>query len=490
MSYSYLADSVSQCALAFSKAEMANNNEDWQSSSRDLGNILQGLGRFDEAIFWHSVALDFEPDLGEVFFQIARLYIKEENWEEAISYLHRSLDYSPNSALIKSNLAQVYGHVGKREAEIECWYEAVKIDPELVTGKGYYKLAKAFDQQKKISEALFCYEKASTNEDAVIPAHYDFADICQKQGKLEEAISCYQKIIEQDPQQAKAHYQIGTLYLRQKKYDSAIEQFRQTIKTAPEYPWAYRDLVKTFLLLQQWDEAIATCHAIINLVEEYPWVYVQLGNALREKGRISDTAKAFQKACELRGWSKCLENNYHFTRDNFTYRIPLWQPHMKHLIDKEGVNILEIGSYQGMSSCWLLDNILTTSSSKLTCIEPKVITTLKDNIVNTGKRAQVTFLAGNTHENLASLNSQRFDIISIQDKCKLSNHAYKNTELTWKLLKTEGLLIFNDYGWQNSANPQQNTKKGIDRFLDSIKHKWELVNHSPQANQLMIRKIK
>ena len=79
MNYSYLVNSVSECASAFSKAETTNNVEDWQSASRDLGNLLQGLGRFDEAIFWHSVALDFQPNLGEIFFQLARLYIKEEN---------------------------------------------------------------------------------------------------------------------------------------------------------------------------------------------------------------------------------------------------------------------------------------------------------------------------------------------------------------------------------------------------------------------------
>ena len=130
MNYSYLVDSVSQCASAFSEVDLKNNVEHWQSASRDLGNLLQGLARFDEAIFWHSVALDSDPDLGEIFFQLARLYIKEENWDEAISYLHRALEVHPNSALINSNLAQLYGQTGNREEEIKFWYQAIKIDPD------------------------------------------------------------------------------------------------------------------------------------------------------------------------------------------------------------------------------------------------------------------------------------------------------------------------------------------------------------------------
>ena len=215
-----------------------------------------------------------------------------------------------------------------------------------------------------------------------------------------------------------------------------------------------------------------------------------MGNALREKGRITDAVAAFQKACKLRGWWQCLANQYYFTRDNFTYRIPLWKPLIEELIDREGVNILEIGSYQGMSSCWLLDNVLTKPSSKLVCIEPKIATTLQDNLAKTGTKDRATLLIGKTHQHLASLTPETFDLISIQDQCKLVEHAYKNGQLTWKLLKTGGLIIFNDYGWRNPSNPKQNPKQGIDKFLDSLAgNQWKLVNHAPQANQLMIRKV-
>jgi tetratricopeptide (TPR) repeat protein/predicted O-methyltransferase YrrM len=485
----YLSNSINQCALAFAEAETKDNPETWQSASRELGNLLQGIGRFDEAIFWHSVALDSQPDLGEIFFQIGVLYTKEEDLDQAIAYLHRALKYHPNAAPVNFNLAQLYGQLGKRDLEIKYWYQAIKIEPELVTPQGYYKLAKAFEQQKKFSEARLCYEQASNRGENLIAAHYDFAEICLQEKNLDQAINCYQKVINQDPQQAKAYYKIGTIYLQQKQYEAAIEQFRLTIKNAPEYPWAYRDLVKTFLLLEKWDEAIATCHAIINLVEEYPWVYVQLGNALREKGRITDTAAAFQKACALRGWSACLENDYYFTRDNFTYRIPLWQPQLEPLMAREGVKILEIGSYQGMSSCWLLDTVLTATSSQLICIDSRVESILKENLAKTKKQEQVTLLIGDTHQHLASFAPETFDVVSLQDKCKLINHVYQNARLTWQLLKVGGLAMFNDYGWRNPANPQQNPQQGIEQFLSEVKDEWELVHRSPQANQLVIRKI-
>ena len=151
---------------------------------------------------------------------------------------------------------------------------------------------------------------------------------------------------------------------------------------------------------------------------------------------------------------------------------------------------MEIGIYQGMSSCWFLDTVLTASSSKLVCIESRIGSIFKDNLAKTNKRDQVTLLIGDTHQHLASLTSESFDVVSLQNKRKPINYVHKNAKLTWQLLKVGGLAMFNDYGWKNPANPQQNPQKGIDEFLDSIRGEWELVNHSPQANQLIIRKIK
>ena len=485
MESSYLSQAITQCEQAI--ANNADNPKQWQAAFGNLGNLLQGRAEFDRAIVWHSLALDSTLNLAEAYSQLGELHLLENNWTAALESFERALEHLPDSARIYSALAQINGQLKRREAEMECWYQATQLNPSLVNHQGYYKLAKAMEQRGKIPEAIACYEKAAAGEEVSTPALFDLAEIYQRQRKLDRAKEIYEQILAAKPTESRAQYKLGTVYLQQSLFDEAITCFRLTIKYDPDFPWAYRDLVKTFLLTKRWDEAISTCYAIINLVEEYPWVYSHLGNALREKGRLAEAALNFQKACRHRGWSQCVERDYFFSIDIFSHRIPLWTKQLKPLQGKL-VKVLEVGCYQGMSSCWLLDCLLTHPDSHLTCVDSRFDGKFRQNISSTGAESKVTFARGKSHQQLAELTPNSYDLINLQDRCKMSQHVEKNAQLAWQLLKPGGLIIFSAYGWRNPRDSQQNPKAGIDRFLASVEKQWQTVHLSPPAFQLIIRK--
>lgn len=491
MDSSYLVQAIIQCEQAV-KLE-PDEPKDWQIAFKNLGNLLQGIGQFERAIIWHSLALENQANLGEVYSQLGELYLLEENLAAARIAFENALKFLPNSARVYSSLAQINGQLQHKEAEMDCWYRATEINPDLVNHSGYYKLAKALEKSSKIPEAIACYQKALAGDDWFLPASYDLGAIYLQQHQLDKAQAIYERIVAIKPAEARALYKLGSIYLQKRDFDQAIECFHQTIKNAPDFPWAYRDLVKTFLMLEKWDEAISTCYAILNLVEEYSWVYIHLGNALREKGQLTEAANNFQKACEHRGWHQCVANDYFFTHDSFSYRIPLWeehiQPHLRSKGTDEGVHALEVGYYQGMSSCWMLDNMLTHETDQLTCIDQNFNRRYQENIAKTSSKSKVNFLAGDTHQLLENLTFNSFKLINLQDRCKLSNHVEKNALLAWKLLQAGGFIIFNYYGWRSPNDAQQNPQEGVDRFLNSVQGQWQRVCFTPQMHQLIIRKI-
>ena len=487
MSSSYLIKSVADCAAVF--AEGQDNPQNWQATCRDLGNLLQGMGRFEEAITWHSLALENEPNLAEIYGQLGRLYAQEENWEPAIAFFEKALEHIPDSVHIYSNLAQIYGQTGKRELETACWYKAVKLNPDLVNAQGYYKLAQAFEEQGKIPEAIECYQKAGDREATLLPAHYKIAEMKLRQGDLDGAKAGLEKIIKRDFNQPQAHYQLGSILSRQQEFDYALQEFNHTIKLAPEFARAYSSLVQVLIKQKKWDEAISTCHSIINLVEEFPWIYSLLGDALRAKGRIPEAVEAYQQACAGRGWPECVSNNYFFPIAQFTHRIALFEAHLLPLANQEKFSALEVGTGFGMSTCWLLDKVLTHSSAKLTCIDYQFEKKLEENLSKTGAREKVTLLEKYVTGHLTSLKPQSIDLAHLQDKRKEWNSVSKHTALVWKSIKVGGIIIFADYGWHSPNHPDKNPQKGIDLFLNSINGKWEVVVHHPRGFQLIIRKI-
>lgn len=487
MDSSYLIQAIAQCEQAVEAK--SHNPEALPVAFTELGNLLQGMGQFDRAIVWHSLALESDANLGEIYCQLGELHVFEGNWSAALNSFENALEYLPNSAKVYASLAQINGQLQSKEAEMDCWYQATQLNPDLVNNSGYYKLAKALEQRGKINEAISCYQKATEGKNGLLGAFYDLGEIYQRQLKLDSAQAAYEKILAVEPAAARAEYKLGTIYLQKRDFERAIACFRQTIKNAPDFPWAYRDLVRTFLVLEKWDEAISTCYAILNLVEEYPWVYSHLGNALREKGKLPEAALNFQKTCASRGWQECLKQDYFFTRDLFSHRIDIWSESLNPLRQQTGVKALEVGFYQGMSACWLLDYVLTDESDRLTCIDLYFPPQFQKNITKTGREAQVSFLQGATDEMMTSLAEASFDLINLQDRSKLVQDVATITEVAWKLLKPQGLIIFNYYGFRDPAHAEQNPQLAIDRFLQEIKGQWEQIHLSPPTFQLIVRKL-
>ena len=259
MDSSYLAQAITQCEQAIAKAD---NVEQWQAAFGNLGNLLQGRAEFDRAIVWHSLALDNTLNLAEAYSQLGELHLIENNLPAALESFEHALEHLPNSARVYSALAQINGQLQRKEQEMECWYKATQINPQLVNQGGYYKLAKALEKRGKLDEAISCYEKAIAGSKGGIQARFDLAAIYQRQGKLVEAQIAYRQILEVEPTEARAQYKLGAIYLQQRQFEDAIACFRLAIKHNPDFPWAYRDLVKTFLLSQKWDEAYfyLLCH--------------------------------------------------------------------------------------------------------------------------------------------------------------------------------------------------------------------------------------
>ena len=62
-------------------------------------------------------------------------------------------------------------------------------------------------------------------------------------------------------------------------------------------------------------------------------------------------------------------NKYIFTNDWFQHNIESWNVLLQEYVGKENLCFLEIGSYQGMSTAWLMEHVLTHPSSKMYCMD-------------------------------------------------------------------------------------------------------------------------
>ena len=171
--------------------------------------------------------------------------------------------------------------------------------------------------------------------------------------------------------------------------------------------------------------------------------------------------------------------NYIFTADWFSRKIPNFEKHLSIYENQPDIHYLELGVYEGRSLIWMLENILTHPSAKATCIDifPRDLRQrFMNNLKMSGSEDKVTVIKGRFQVELRKLPFNAFDIIYI-DGAHDAPDTIENAVLCWPLLKEGGLLIFDDYLWQQKARPAElRPQMAIDAFISIYRKYIEVID--------------
>lgn len=163
------------------------------------------------------------------------------------------------------------------------------------------------------------------------------------------------------------------------------------------------------------------------------------------------------------------------------------------------IKMLEVGSFEGRSTVWFLENILLNDNSTITCVDPWTTysqnsdtfnsyftsesewdfrnhkRTFLHNIYNSGSMEKVNIIQDSSHLALPKMitNGEKFDIIFI-DGNHTSPFVITDCIMSWYLLNKGGLMIFDDYLW-GDVSSTNSPKIAIDSFVNCFKDYIEVV---------------
>ena len=196
--------------------------------------------------------------------------------------------------------------------------------------------------------------------------------------------------------------------------------------------------------------------------------------------------------------------DYEFTQDWFSEKNPekvvlQFEEFLSEFKGKPCM-FLEIGSFEGMSTIWMLENILTEERSQIFCIDAwaewtgDAFVRFVSNINKTGFRDKVRIVKGESSEELRIFPNDYFDFIYVD-----GNHdekaVIKDAIGSFRVLKKGGIIAFDDYllgiRYPNSYGSKAmngSAKKAID-YLDGVADKIRInipVNTNKSAKNIMM----
>lgn len=179
---------------------------------------------------------------------------------------------------------------------------------------------------------------------------------------------------------------------------------------------------------------------------------------------------------------------YQFTEDWFNSNIDVWRQVLADLTGRPHLRYLEIGLFEGRSALWMAENVLTHETSRITGIDPFFDQDTKDrflaNLATLGAAEKFTVIQGFSQQELPKLEPRSFDIIYV-DGSHTADDVLADAVMSFELLKADGLMIFDDYGWRPHLPSELRPMMAIDAFISAYRYRLEVVH---RGYQVIVRK--
>jgi tetratricopeptide (TPR) repeat protein len=203
--------------------ELAPNNP---LAHNNLGVVLRAQGKLQEGIAAFRRALDCDPQCAEA----------RESLAQASAELERAAQFDGQSAEAQVNLGAAYRAAKAWDRAIECFREAVRMDPD--SPEARCGLAGALKDKGETAAA----EAELAESVRRHPGHYeslvDYGSLLASQGRAAEALELTERALAVKGDSALAHFQRARVLESLRRFGDAEQALREAIRHRPNYPEA------------------------------------------------------------------------------------------------------------------------------------------------------------------------------------------------------------------------------------------------------------
>ena len=267
-----------------------------------------------ENIARYTQQLAINPEQPEIYFKLGNLYVKNQQWEQAIKSYKQAIKFDPQLIKAYSYLARIYEtKINNYDKSADYWYQAIKLNPDWVTSNKYLILGNVLATQKKLKKAIDCYQQAILLSPNSLAAYHKLFELLMMQNQHPKAIQIYRKGIQNNPQDSRFHFAIAQAFAQQNKWQLAEQHYQNAIALEKKFPselpqsldfkpdtWqAYHQLGKVLQYKKQWLIAIALYQKVNQLQPNFIPAYIRIAHIYRHLKKYHSAFDYYRQAITI-----------------------------------------------------------------------------------------------------------------------------------------------------------------------------------------------
>jgi Flp pilus assembly protein TadD len=182
------------------------------------------------------------PESAATHYELGRAYFDAGNYRLAIPEFSKAVELRPSDPIYRSDLGMAFMFNRNLDEAIKQFEEAIKLDKRYTAAKN--NLASAYMLKGDLEKARMLLTEVLNDPLYPTPhfAYFNIAKIYERQGKIDQAIEHYRLALDVERDYPDAYNNLGFLYLQQGKTDLAISAFSEATRLSPKVPVYYRNL--------------------------------------------------------------------------------------------------------------------------------------------------------------------------------------------------------------------------------------------------------
>ena len=296
-----------------------------------LGAALQLQGK--DALQAFQKVAHLMPDDAEAHFNLGVVLSGKGRLEEAVTSYQRAVSLKPDYVEAQSNLGNALRELGRLDLAAATYRRVLELRPQYALG--HFNLGNVLKQQGELARAADCYRRVLELKPDLVVAHNNLGNVLKELGQIDGAVSCFRRAVELEPNVAATHNNLGMALKDLGQTEAAIACYRRAIELEPTFDTAHNNLAICLLGLYRLDDAEDACQTALKINPNLVSALLTLGNVYKETSRIGEAVACCRRAIELDPTSIA-------ARSNLIYLLSF---------------------YPGYDNCMILDEVRSVASA-------------------------------------------------------------------------------------------------------------------------------